>query len=59
MTFQVAGDLPISEAIGPAGLTRKITAFGSKVKHEADLEPRTKHDGHWCNTRPHISQQIN
>ena len=30
----VAGDLPISEAIGPAGLTRKITAFGSKDKHE-------------------------
>jgi|GEM_PF-490678 len=30
----VDGDLPISDAIGPTGLTRKITAFGSKVKHE-------------------------
>ena len=30
----VAGDLPISEASGPAGLTRKITAFGPETMHE-------------------------
>ena len=30
----VAGDLPISEASGPAGLTRKITAFGAEEMHE-------------------------
>ncbi|MDP6542317.1 MAG: hypothetical protein QF444_00755 [Phycisphaerales bacterium] len=30
----VGGDLPIVDAEGPAGLTRKITAFGDNVKHE-------------------------
>jgi len=30
----IVGDLPVSDATGPAGLTRKITAFGVKVKHE-------------------------
>ncbi|MDP7008147.1 MAG: hypothetical protein QGI78_01095 [Phycisphaerales bacterium] len=30
----LAGDLPISDSSGPEGLTRKITAFGAKNKHE-------------------------
>ena len=32
--ISTVGDLPISDATGPSGLTRKITAFGIKVKHE-------------------------
>ena len=30
----IAGDLPVSDLSGPAGLTRKITAFGATGKHE-------------------------
>jgi hypothetical protein len=67
----VAGDLPISDAIGPAGLTRKITAFGSKVKHEATwnrvpnttgtgaIHVRTFHSKLTDDALKYLDQQVN